>query len=107
MVRYCRDNDFRASGSGLTDFNPRLIDPEVVRIAFETAEKLKSQSVALDFIKDRDGYKIIEMSYAFISTSFPGYWDTNLTWHEGNAVPQRYMIENFINSIFEIPAEIE
>jgi hypothetical protein len=104
MIRYCRENDFRASGSGLVDYNNELINTEAVRIAFHTAEKLKTQSVALDFIKDKDGYKIIEMSYAFISELFPGYWDTNLVWHPGEAVPQKFMAEDFINSLYNIGA---
>lgn len=105
MIRYCRENDFRASGSGLTDYNHELIDTEAVRIAFITAKKLKTQSVALDFIKDSDGYKLIETSYTFVSTKFPGYWDTDLVWHQGNLVPQKFMIEDFISSVHKIPAE--
>ncbi len=105
MTRYCRENDFRASGSGLTDFNNELIDIEAVKIAFQAAKKLKTQSVAIDFIKDKEGYKIIEISYAFVSTSFPGYWDTKLVWHAGKAVPQEFMIEDFIKSIYKEPAE--
>ncbi len=107
MIRYCRDNDFRASGSGLVEYNYELINIEAVKIAFQTAKKLKTQSVALDFIKDKDGYKLIEMSYAFISEIFPGYWDTDLVWHPGNVVPQKFMAEDFINSINKITPETE
>lgn len=99
MTRYCRDNDFRASGSGLVDYNYNLINTEAVRIAFETAKKLKTQSVALDFIKDKNGYKLIEMSYAFISEKFPGYWDADMVWHPGEVIPQKFMAEDFISSI--------
>lgn len=107
MTRYIRENDFRASGSGLVDFNHELIHTQMVQLAFDTAEKLKTQSLALDFIKDKDGYKIIEMSYAFISESFPGYWDQSLTWHEKSISPQRVMIENFIHSINSVSATVQ
>lgn len=105
MTRYCRENDFRASGSGLIDYSHELINTEVVKIALQTARKLKTQSVALDFIKDDDGYKIIEMSYAFTSQSFPGYWDSDLAWHPGEVVPQKFMIKDFVNSISNTTAK--
>lgn len=99
IVRYCRKGDFRASGSGLKDYNHQLVSNECVDIAFKTARILKTQSVAFDFIKQDNNYKIIEISYAFVSENFPGYWDSELIWHEGEICPQRYMIEDFINSI--------
>lgn len=106
LTRYTRKNDFRASGSGLADYNHKLIHPQAVKLAFLTAEKLKTQSVALDFIRDKDEYKIIEISYAFVSTLFPGYWDRALNWHEQTISPQREMVENFVNEIYQIPAEV-
>ncbi len=97
MRRYIRKNDFRASGSVNKSYDPQLINIEVVKLAFEASQKLKMQSVAFDFIKDNNKYKIIEISYAFTSKQFPGYWDSNLKWNEGVVSPQKYMIEDFIN----------
>ena len=50
--RYCRKGDFRASGSGIKVYDPELIDKKCIQIAFEVANKLNTQSVALDFILD-------------------------------------------------------
>ena len=100
LRRYCRKGDFRASGSGLKDYNRELISTDCVKIAFNTAKLLNTQSVAFDFINHHDKFKLIEISYAFVSNKFPGYWDSNLSWHEGEVSPQKFMIENFTKSIF-------
>ena len=84
--RYCRKDDFRASGSGIKAYEPELFDKRCIQNAFEIAKKLKTQSIALDFIWDGQQPKIVEMSYCFIMGSFyddcPGYWDPDLTWHK-------------------------
>ena len=98
IIRYCRKGDFRASGSGIKSYDPSLFDIECVRIAFDTAKKLNMQSVAFDFVKENGVYKIIEVSYCFVSTHFPGYWDTDLNWHTGDVCPQTQMVKNFIQS---------
>ncbi len=98
MIRYVRKGDFRASGSGLNSYNHHLISTDCVTTAFETAKKIKSQSIAFDFIKNENDYKIIEMSYAFVSERFPGYWDSECVWHEGEICPQRTMIDDFLKS---------
>jgi hypothetical protein len=100
MIRHCRTNDFRASGSGLIDFNHKLINMNCVRTAFDIAKKLKAQSIAIDFIKQADApCQIIEISYAFIPFKFPGYWDKDLVWHEGKITPEEFMIEDFLQSL--------
>jgi len=103
MIRYCRKGDFRASGSGLKDYNHELIDTDCVDIAFDISQKLKTQSAAFDFIKQDGKFKVIEISYTFVTENFPGYWDTNLVWHEGEICPQISMIEDFINSLNKNP----
>ena len=46
---------------------------------------------------------IIEISYAYsMGTAYdncPGYWDKDLNWHEDDVNPQRYIIEDFIDSL--------
>lgn len=99
--RLVRKGDFRASGSG--NFNYENIDTAVVQLAFEVANKLDLQSVAFDFVLDeKNNPLIIEISYGFGTKgilSAPGYWDSNLNWHEGSFNPQGWMVENLINSI--------
>jgi hypothetical protein len=101
--RYCRKGDFRASGSGVKAYEPELFDKKFIQLAFQTAEKLKTQSIAFDFIWESQEPKIIEMSYCFIMGAFyddcPGYWDNNLNWHEKKVNPQYFMIEDFIEKL--------
>ena len=101
--RYCRKGDFRASGSGIKVYDPELIDKKCIQIAFEVANKLNTQSVALDFILDGSEPKIVEISYCFVMGRFYddclGFWDRTLTWHEKTVNPQYFMIEDFINTL--------
>jgi len=101
--RYCRKNDFRASGSGILRYEPELFDKQCIQIAFEIANKLQTQSVAFDFIWDNEEPKIVEISYCFSMGSAyddcPGYWDSNLNWHEKIVNPQYFMIEDFIEEL--------
>jgi glutathione synthase/RimK-type ligase-like ATP-grasp enzyme len=105
--RYNRENDFRASGSGILGFDQELFDDRCLQIAFDVSEKLGTQSIALDFIfgKDKEPY-IVEISYGFTSKVYmqcPGYWDKNLNWHQGKFSPQYFMIEDIIESLNKEP----
>jgi len=101
--RYCRKGDFRASGSGLSSYEPELLDKRCIQTAFEISKKLKTQSVALDFLWDGQKPKIVEISYCFpmgaVSDKCQGYWNSNLQWHEKPVNPQYFMIEDFLESI--------
>jgi len=98
--RHVRTNDFRASGSGLIDVNPVEIDLRCIRLAFEVSEKLKFETMAYDFIYDEERQpKICEISYCFdhrIVRKCPGYWDEQLSWHEGQNWPQHYQLMDFL-----------
>ena len=101
--RYCRKGDFRASGTGILGYEPELFDKKSIQSAFDTAKKLKTQSIALDFIWDGQEPAIAEISYCFtMGKSYddcPGYWDSNLNWHEKIVNPQFFMIEDFIEEL--------
>lgn len=97
--RYCRKGDFRASGSGVYDVNPDLINIECVRIAFQVAEQVGAQSIAYDFVMDAGIPKIVEISYCFplgAPDECVGYWDKNLVWHEEPINAEIFMIQDFI-----------
>ena len=102
-LRYCRKGDFRASGSGISYYEPELLDKKFIQIAFDTAKKAKVQSVAFDFIWDKQSPKILEVSYCFpvgtVSDSCKGYWDPQLNWHDKTVNPQYFMIEDFLGSL--------
>lgn len=92
--RFCRENDFRASGSGVKAYEPELFDVNTIKIAFEIAKKLNSQSLALDFILDNNIPKIVEISYAFITGRF--YRDKNLAAYGDPTLP---VVQNLIDEI--------
>ena len=98
--RMVRKNDFRASGSGLLDYNQNEISLDCVRLAFEAARKLNTQSLALDFVKDEDGkFWIVEISYGYSVKAYykcPGYWDPELKWHDEEVRPERWILEDLI-----------
>jgi glutathione synthase/RimK-type ligase-like ATP-grasp enzyme len=106
LRRYCRKNDFRASGSGILSYEPELFDERFIRIAFDTAKILKVQSVAFDFIWDNKMPKIVEISYCFAMgpsiDNCQGYWDSNLIWHKETVNPQYFIIEDFINELKQL-----
>jgi glutathione synthase/RimK-type ligase-like ATP-grasp enzyme len=101
--RYCRKNDFRASGSGLCKFEPELFDKNCIQSAFEIAEKLETRSVAFDFVMLEKTPKIVEISYCFpmegASDCCVGYWDRDLNWYDSSLNLQYFMIEDFINDL--------
>lgn len=102
LRRYCRKGDFRASGSGITSFEPELIDKKSIQIAFDTAKKIKAQSVAFDFVLDNHKPKIIEISYCFPmgpNDDCKGFWDSSLNWHDKTVTPEYFIIEDFVASI--------
>jgi len=104
LRRYVRSGDFRASGSGLFEYSTDKISLESIKLAFEVADKVGSQSLAFDFVYDDIGNPlIVEVSYAYLMgkayDDCPGYWDRDLNWHEKPVDPQRFMIEDFVRDI--------
>lgn len=99
LKRWVRENDFRASGSGNFEVDKAVFDERCIRLAFETNKKIRSQSLALDFIFDEQKNPlIVEMSYGFTPEGYdncPGYWDEALVWHEGKFNPYGWMVEAF------------
>lgn len=101
--RKVRENDFRASGSGNLIFDSKAIPEKMVEIALNVSEKLGLQSVAFDFILDKEGKPlIVEISYGFgiDENEFNyGYWDEQLIYHKQEFRPQDWMIETLIKEI--------
>lgn len=101
--RYNRDNDFRASGSGLIKYNSSLFDLKLIESTFMLSKELKIQSVACDYVKGQNGENLlIEISYGFIGSFYEdceGYWTTDLKWHDIKVLPENFIIEDFLNSL--------
>lgn len=105
IVRYNRAGDFRASGSGLIEYDKSKIDIRCVQIAFDVNRRLRAQCLAYDFVFDlNENPRIVEISYAFVERGYdpcPGFWDSDLNWHEGKFNPQEFMVDDFIKSILK------
>lgn len=100
IKRKVRAGDFRASGSGIIEFDKNKIDLNCIKVAFEVNKRLGSQSIAFDFVWDEEEKPhLIELSYGFAVNSYdscPGFWDENLQWHEGSFTPQEWMLRSLI-----------
>lgn len=104
LRRYVRKNDFRASGSGMFEYDKDLFDTKTIAIAFDVAQKLQTQSLAFDFINDAQGRAmIVEISYTYAMgkayDNCPGYWDRELNWISKSVNPQIFIIENLLSKL--------
>jgi hypothetical protein len=102
IKRMVRKNDFRASGSGSILYDKALFDKETIKLAFNITDKLKAQCMAYDFVFSDGKPLVVEISYGFSMTGYdpcPGYWDSDLKWHEGKFDPYGWMVEDLLRSI--------
>lgn len=102
IKRMVRENDFRASGSGVIKYHPMDIPLDCIKIAYELVDKLDTQTAAFDFVFNGQKTMLVEISYGFSSKGYldcPGYWDKHLNWHEGKFTPEWFMIDDLIKSI--------
>ena len=105
IKRMNRENDFRASGSGNIRYDKDEIDERCVSVAFDASRKLKAYCMTYDFVFNQaNDPKIVEISYAFKVHGYdpcPGYWDSELKWHDGRFNPQEWMVDLINNDILE------
>lgn len=105
IKRMVRENDFRASGSGNILYDKELFSEKTIQLSFDIAQKLKTQCIALDYVYHSGSPLAVEISYGFSMVGYdpcPGYWDSNLLWHEGKFNPYGWMIDGLINSLNNI-----
>lgn len=103
--RFNRPEDFRASGSGLIDWDPSKVDSRMVQMALDYKNLLGAQTVAFDFVKGQDGEPLVlelSLSYAsWIVNECPGSWtldETNdqITWEEGRRRVEDEILLDFL-----------
>jgi glutathione synthase/RimK-type ligase-like ATP-grasp enzyme len=102
IKRMVRENDFRASGSGMIFYEKEHFNDEIIRLSFHLAEKLKTQCAAFDFVYSSEKTFVLEVSYGFMKEGYDpctGYWDKDLEWHDGKFDPCGWMVEDIVNSI--------
>lgn len=94
--RFNRDDDFRASGSGSIDYDAEKVEKRCIEIAFAVSKKMHFQTMAYDFLFTPDDEpQFSEISYTYLDIAIyncPGYWDSNLNWHEGHFWPQYFQL---------------
>ena len=98
-----RPNDFRASGSGQIIYDTEGIDKRCIAIAFGIVAKLNAQSLAFDFILDKNhDPQITEISYCYQNKAIydcPGYWDDKMSWHESHVWPEDAILIDLLDEI--------
>ena len=93
-----RPRDFRASGSGLVDYE-RPIPDEAVNYCIELNRKMNFDSMCYDLLFKENGFVITEMSYGYKAEAVynaPGYYlfeDGSLTFHKGHVWPQQLWVD--------------
>lgn len=102
IKRMVRENDFRASGSGMILYDKEEIDERCVKIAFETTAKLDAICVAYDFVFNKNNQPlIVEVNYGFEHRAYfpcPGYWDRQLKWHEGKFNSAEWIVDEVMRT---------
>lgn len=101
FFRGVRKNDFRASGSGIIDYDTQ-IPIDVVKESFQITRRMGTQSLCFDYVKAQDGtYKIVEICYGYVSEAIykcNGFWDSNMVFHKAHLMPDECILEDFIKS---------
>jgi len=109
--RLNRPNDFRASGSGRIDWNPKQIGQGLVRFAFGVAGKLDAQTVAVDILRRGPEPVIVELTLSYASWAVrdcPGHWTLDgdhetgdLRWVDGSMRPDDAIFTDFVTPLLE------
>ena len=103
IKRMTRKNDFRASGSGNILYSKSEIDERCITESFKIAQKLNTQSLAVDFVFNDTTPLLVEISYGFAYDAYDkceGYWTADMTWHKGeNFNFCGWMVENVVKKV--------
>jgi glutathione synthase/RimK-type ligase-like ATP-grasp enzyme len=104
FTRNVRPGDFRASGSGDIVYDTQRIQKKCLEIAFEVTRKVRSQSMAFDFVLTENKQPlIVEVSYCYNAEAVHaclGHWDSNLNWQEGQVWPQDAILTDLLNHTY-------
>lgn len=102
FTRDVRPNDFRASGSGRIVYDHARIDPRCITTAFEVADRIGSQSTAIDFMLDERGPLIGEISFGYNAQAVydvGGHWDRSLRFHPGHMWPEDAILTDVLAKV--------
>lgn len=109
--RFNRPGDFRASGSGRIDWDPKEIDIRMVRLAFEVARQSDAQTIAVDVIRRGSDPVIVELNLTYASWAIrdcPGHWTLRgapesgeIKWVEGSMRPEDAIFDDFVAPLLQ------
>lgn len=101
-----RPGDFRASGSGLIDWDQTKIDLSAVRLAHKVSTLLKCPFIAVDILFKEKTPVVCELNFAYVTwpvAKCPGYWklpeDYNIDayeWINEPLNPELLTIQEFL-----------
>jgi hypothetical protein len=107
--RFNRPGDFRASGSGRFDWDPKQVGEDAVRLGYRVARELGSQTLTVDILRRGSDPVIIELGLAYASwcvRNCPGHWALNgnpssgkLEWVDGSMHPEDAIFEDFVATL--------
>jgi glutathione synthase/RimK-type ligase-like ATP-grasp enzyme len=100
--RHCRPGDFRASGSGLIEYDKNIFPNAMIRSAFSVASAINAQSLALDYVYKDGNPVLIEVSYGFTADVYrpcQGIWSSDLVWHDVQVEPEAFIVDDFIEKL--------
>lgn len=102
IKRKVRENDFRASGSGTLLYEKEHFSDEIIARSFEINDKLKSQSLAIDFVFKDGEALVVEISYGYSKKGYDpseGYWDHDLNFYKGPFDFCGWMVDEVVKEI--------
>jgi glutathione synthase/RimK-type ligase-like ATP-grasp enzyme len=100
FYRKNRKNDFRASGSGIIDFNIEKRDLNVIKYYIQLSYNLGFDSMGYDVIYKGNDFMTVEFSYTFPDKLRPQFYELmgdRLILHNKNTWPQELIIEYLHN----------
>jgi len=99
-----RKNDFRASGSGLNNYDNREHDQSLIKEFILLSKRLNFDSMCYDVIYDHNGNHVtVEFSYIYVDTYLhdcPGYYvleNCKLDFVEQNTWPQELILKYLLD----------
>lgn len=104
-----RKNDFRASGSGLIDYESP-VPSEIIKYCMSLNKMLQFDSMAYDLILKDERYVITEISYGYKDHALynaPGYYQLNpngeLSFTHQHTWPQQFWVDWLLKKLLQEP----
>jgi glutathione synthase/RimK-type ligase-like ATP-grasp enzyme len=101
LKRMVRKNDFRASGSGIYQTGREHFSDDVIRLAFDVCDKLKTPVLVFDIVFLEGKPLVLEISYGTMPryNVCEGYFDKDLNWHDGHFDFGGTMVEDLMAAV--------